>query len=747
MCVLATARARADEAFCPREVAADHLDWSVDPWPAVERSSLIDPRSRETGSESVAREDLRLYRRAKWLSRTGDQRRALDALEEAPRDLFADRVAILRGQVLEARRDFRGARAAYVEGLWRAESKGAAISATRGLVSVTGKLGELTAQVTYLDALAEALGPELEPQLILTKAGVQARLGRDEDARSTALSILDRATAPDVVSEVERFLSSLARRRRLSLEDRVTIGIARASAFARRSRVVAAMRTLKALRSLARGAAARPQALRIDLAIADLHRDRDARSLAEEVLGPWLQQPDLGERRADVLLRIGLLAADRYQYPKALAAFDECAAIGGPISEECVMSAARVEYDDRRYAEAAERTLAFVRRNPQSALAAEALWLGGWSASLARQNTRAIDAFDALLRRPDADQVERIQYWRARAYEREGWYSEASREYARVADESPLGFYGLMARARQLSFSPAEPIATLTPPPGPDTVDAILEVLGPHRPITIDRGVMLFEAGLQLEGAEELLAALAHYQRIGWPEGGAAVVDLFRLFGRDAWVFLLSRTVVEQVGRRPHEHPALWRVWRDAYPSPFEDEVDQACADNPVDRSLVYAVMRTESRFRADAVSPVGARGLMQLMPATARAIAKKAPRARLHARRYRAPESNIWLGARYLAELVEHFDGHVALAVGAYNAGPGAVDRWVRLHGDLEIDELIERVPYYETRKYLRRTLESYFVYRALYEAREIDALAIGGWSVTDKRASLNASELRRSR
>src|SRR5207247_9903585 len=131
------------------------------------------------------------------------------------------------------------------------------------------------------------------------------------------------------------------------------------------------------------------------------------------------------------------------------------------------------------------------------------------------------------------------------------------------------------------------------------------------RPINVDRAVALFRADLRADGVEELLSAVEYFRRDGRPASMSVAVDLFRLFERDKWALLLARNIADESREAPHDNPEFRRVWYYAYPTPFQGEVDKACRDNGVDRFLAYAVMRTESRYRPDAVSPVGARGLM----------------------------------------------------------------------------------------------------------------------------------------
>lgn len=135
--------------------------------------------------------------------------------------------------------------------------------------------------------------------------------------------------------------------------------------------------------------------------------------------------------------------------------------------------------------------------------------------------------------------------------------------------------------------------------------------------------------------------------------------------------------------------------------------------------ALVHALIRQESVFNPQAVSPVGARGLMQLMPATAQQVAGQLGLKHNHARLTADPGYNIKLGSSYMAELLDRFNGSYVLAIAGYNAGPGRVSEWLRKFGDpraegVDVEDWIEMIPIYETRNYVQRVMEGVAVYRA---------------------------------
>ncbi len=146
-------------------------------------------------------------------------------------------------------------------------------------------------------------------------------------------------------------------------------------------------------------------------------------------------------------------------------------------------------------------------------------------------------------------------------------------------------------------------------------------------------------------------------------------------------------------------------AWECAYPSPYAEVVRAAEASEGLPSGLLWAVMRQESGFDPDAISPAHAVGLMQILPDTARPIAEELalPRddARLTSPRYAIP-----VAARVLRRLLDQFHGNVPLAVAAYNGGADSVDRWASRAPGMQLDTFVERIPFKETREYVARVM-----------------------------------------
>ena len=138
-----------------------------------------------------------------------------------------------------------------------------------------------------------------------------------------------------------------------------------------------------------------------------------------------------------------------------------------------------------------------------------------------------------------------------------------------------------------------------------------------------------------------------------------------------------------------------------------------------IDVAAVYAIARQESRFQVDAVSSAGARGLMQLMPATAKETAGKIGIDYSKSRLTSDAEYNTLLGSTYLKAQLDRYDGSLVLAAAAYNAGAGNANKWMKTFGDPRSETIdpvvwVELIPVLETRNYVKRVVGNYLVYRA---------------------------------
>ena len=158
-------------------------------------------------------------------------------------------------------------------------------------------------------------------------------------------------------------------------------------------------------------------------------------------------------------------------------------------------------------------------------------------------------------------------------------------------------------------------------------------------------------------------------------------------------------------------------VLKNIYPLKYTKYVQKYAKENNLDEMLVYAIIKAESNFEPNITSSSGAMGLMQLMDSTAKEIAEKIGYEYVSKEVLYQPETNIMLGTKYFSELLEQYEGNMKLALAAYNAGIGNINKWIE-NGTIQSDGTdIENIPFKETNNYVRKILRDYKIYNELYE------------------------------
>jgi soluble lytic murein transglycosylase len=163
-------------------------------------------------------------------------------------------------------------------------------------------------------------------------------------------------------------------------------------------------------------------------------------------------------------------------------------------------------------------------------------------------------------------------------------------------------------------------------------------------------------------------------------------------------------------------------IWELFYPLPYRELVVRYANARGIDPYLVAALIRQESTFNPRVRSRAGARGLMQIIPATGRQLARQ-ERRRYATRDLYDPEINIRYGPRYLKEVLTRFNGRVDYALASYNAGPHRVKRWTGMDMTIDPEVFIEDIPFDETRAYVKLVLRNEMLYRRLYGPMDVDA------------------------
>ncbi len=289
-------------------------------------------------------------------------------------------------------------------------------------------------------------------------------------------------------------------------------------------------------------------------------------------------------------------------------------------------------------------------------------------------------------------------YWHGRALRQAGSVVEAQEQFSRIAPQ--FHFYGQLA-AEEL----AQPIAL---PPRAEAPTA--EEIAPFESNAgFVRAFKFYELGMRLEGNREW----------NWQMRGLSDRQLLA-----AAEFARKRGVLDRMISTSDRTKAEFD-FAQRFPAPFRESLIQYSAPLGLDENWIYGLIRQESRFITDARSSVGASGLMQLMPATARYVAKRMNVANFTPARVNELDVNLQLGTGYLKMVLDDLDGSPMLATAAYNAGPGRPRAWrASLSKPVEGAVFAETIPFNETRDYVKKVMSNSVYYAALFDTKTTPSL-----------------------
>lgn len=290
---------------------------------------------------------------------------------------------------------------------------------------------------------------------------------------------------------------------------------------------------------------------------------------------------------------------------------------------------------------------------------------------------------------PEAQQTERWTYWHARSLELKG--TPDALVEAQILHQSlaqTRSFYGFLS---------ADKIGTgyeLVDKPVPVSDDQMLAL---YELPAVVRAYELYQLGDEINARSE-------WQHATRSMNHEQIVSSGKLADSWGWHRNSIQAMI-QVG--------YWDDMQLRFPLAYADLFASAANEHNIQPHLLFAVARQESAFMHDVRSPAGARGLMQLMPGTARETAGRVG-LRVTDNDLYQPDINIRLGSRYMAELLAQFNGNRVLAAAAYNAGPNRVRQWLRRteQNPLPLDMWIETIPFAETRGYVQNVLAYSVIY-----------------------------------
>ncbi len=329
-----------------------------------------------------------------------------------------------------------------------------------------------------------------------------------------------------------------------------------------------------------------------------------------------------------------------------------------------------------------------IERIDQLPEAARDQQLLAWRARVAMVHDQWRDVLSSIGQMPMSEQISaRWRYWRGRALAELG-RPDAVLAYASVSGEA--NYYGFLS-AKKLG----QPLSLC-----PETLAVDVDI----RQSLLDAPPLVRALALYQVGLLDHARATWYRWVMALPEAHQHQAAL--LASEMGWHDRAVATLASS---------GMMRAYALRFPLDHVDEVSRAADQHAVDQALIYGLMRAESALQPDARSPVGAMGLLQLMPSTARAVARRQGQELSDVSALYDPETNVSLGVAHLAELEERFDGDWRLVAAAYNAGANAVDRWLNrdhVPADLARDVWVETLPFYETRDYVPRVLAFATIY-----------------------------------
>jgi len=376
-----------------------------------------------------------------------------------------------------------------------------------------------------------------------------------------------------------------------------------------------------------------------------------------------------------------------------------------------------LQFNRGRYREALAPLRETIRRYPKSKLAPDAQWFIALSHYLLGEDEPARAQLEALARRGGALEAGKALYWLARLDEKRQAREAAIAGYTRVVERFPFSWYALLGRARLQALGVAiPPFGVPDPKPRGARLDERVDEALASDPL-IARADELIAAGLSAEAGHELARDERGFlRRRDRAAAFAMLLDRYRKAGNFNRPWMLA--VVSSGGALdgpPTGDARRW--WEHAYPRAFRALVEkhQALGANP--ESYLYSIMRQESGFDPHVLSYADAQGLVQMIPQTTLRVARELG-IPYDAGRLYDPEFNIQTGSWYIGHLLSKFKGQVPLGAGSFNSGPRPVMKWVDQYGDRPIDELVELVPFTQTREYMKQVTENLARYRYLYQS-----------------------------
>ena len=453
---------------------------------------------------------------------------------------------------------------------------------------------------------------------------------------------------------------------------------------------------------LSSSAASPAQKHEIALELARHHFNRRRYAAAERALRPLLANGVAANTASEAMY---LLARAQYRDGREEESRETFRRVantypGHAAAARAMFMLADLDHDDREMTRAAEYYRRTVQAGGASQEAALSFMRLGVIALTVNRLAEAREVFESYYQRFTAgSRRQQAAFWLARTHQRLGNDSTARTLLAEARRIFPFSYYGVLA-ADELGIPVLDGVSPVMPPTSEQESAAVNAAL-----YRID---LLGDIGWTDAAAYEVARARRAFDR----QKGALYAYAEALNARD------YAAAAAEIARelRSRENGMNRRLMQILYPLPFADLIVAEAREKGVDPYFAAALIRQESAFRPAVVSPAGAIGLMQVMPATGRLVAQQLGIPAFSPEDLKAPEINVMIGMRYLADRLKTFGQRPELALAAYNAGTSRVVVWQEFPEAADPELFAERIPYEETREYVRIVQLNARIYNALY-------------------------------
>lgn len=375
-------------------------------------------------------------------------------------------------------------------------------------------------------------------------------------------------------------------------------------------------------------------------------------------------------------------------------------------------------YEERKnFPEALKYYKTALEKYPNESYAQWAGWRLGWVHYLDGKFENAFNKFqEAANRFPDKSFIEYNLYWSAKSAEKLNRKDVARDLYVKVAELYPYTFHGIRAKERLLALGvKAPPESQTTKPSAKEENLKLGRPLGTREKFHHTRATELAQLGLNQDARNEIIELQKTVRK-----NLTGVLWLSQLYHRAQGYpeSLRLLHLYKDFTTKPKEKNLSAKFWKHFFPLAYEDAVLSYAKSRKVDPYFVNGIIRQESLFDSQALSPAGARGLMQIMPATGKKLYTKTKLGKpFETDALFDPDLNIRLGVKYVSQLNKRFNRNGMHILISYNAGPHVLKKWLKRFGHLsDQDVFIESIPYPETRRYVKHVLRNLGIYKALY-------------------------------